>query len=138
MNAKNSGQSVMHNRQSYSSQEPDLRKGMPISLREMRALRSSFDYNRSPYTARQLRDSGKTEAQRREERAQGSTMVKLHHPFPELRPKRQQGPIRESFNKAWLKERRSAFLFNRNAERLHNKPEKQMPERMHSAPQRGR
>lgn len=37
-------------------------------------------------------------------------MVKLHKPFPELKPKAEQGPVKHSFNQAWLKEYRAAKL----------------------------
>ena len=54
-----------------------------------------------------------TEAQRRgesERSGRGSDMVKMDKPFPELRPANEQAPIRQAFNRAWLREQREARI----------------------------
>ncbi len=107
-------------RTSYAGHEPDLRRSAPVSLRQLRALRTPFDHARCPYISKQITDSRKPEAQRRGEQGRGSTMVKLHRPFPVLRPKHVQGPLRESFNQAWLKEERAARLAQPRAEKPKN------------------
>ncbi|MDQ3186735.1 MAG: hypothetical protein M3Q16_09855 [Pseudomonadota bacterium] len=61
-----------------------------------------------------------TEAQRRgdtERTGGGSQMVKRDKPFPELRPDFEQAPIRETFNRAWLREQRAARLADLNRQR---------------------
>jgi hypothetical protein len=44
-------------------------------------------------------------------------MVKRDKPFPELRPEFEQTPIRETFNRAWLREQREARLADLNRQR---------------------
>jgi len=46
--------------------------------------------------------------------------VKLHKPFPELRPKNDRSQIRQSFNRAWLRESREARMqqFDAQAEKM--------------------
>lgn len=95
----------------------DLRRGLPDSLRQARPIKRPFDHARDPLISAQLKDQEKTEAQRREEAAgRGSNMVKLHKPFPELRPRHEQGPLRNTFNQAWLREQREALLARLRAE----------------------
>jgi hypothetical protein len=104
-------------RASFSWGEPDLRRDAPESLRGARPVRSPFDHARCPYVSAQLKAAAKTEAQRREESGRGSLMVKLHRPFPDLRPRNENQPIREAFNAAWLKEDRAARLAQFRKER---------------------
>ncbi|MFK5950252.1 MAG: hypothetical protein QM500_15940 [Methylococcales bacterium] len=136
--AKGIRQANNSNRLSYCSQEPALRLGMPVSLRRLRALRTTFDHNRDPYISAQLKAASQTEAKRREESGKGSMMIKLHQPFPTLRPKHEKSMLRASFNRAWLREQRSAFLFNRRAERFHQQQNSHVPKRVNNAPQRQR
>ena len=107
-------------RTSYAGHEPNLRRSAPVSLRQLRALRTPFDHARCPYVSRQLKDQSKTEAQRRGEQGRGSMMIKLHRPSPVLRPKHEQSILRASFNKAWLKEQRRARLAQPRAEKTNN------------------
>jgi hypothetical protein len=95
-------------RMSHAGRDPVLSRGTPDSLRYTRPVHTPFDHARCPYVSRQLNDQGKSEAQRREESGRGSLMVKLHRPFPELRPKYEEGPIRSTFNQAWFREQRAA------------------------------
>jgi hypothetical protein len=44
-------------------------------------------------------------------------MVKRDKPFPELRPEFEQTLIRETFNRAWLREQREARLADLNRQR---------------------
>ena len=67
--------------------------------------------------AEALKATEKTEAPRRETVGPGSTMVRLHKPFPDLRPRSEQGPLRAAFNRAWLREQRAARMAQYEAER---------------------
>lgn len=106
-------------RLSFAGRDPELRIQTPVSLRRLRALRIPFDHARDPSISAQLKALEKTESQRREEQGQGSKMVKLHKPFPELKPKEEGTPLRASFNRAWLSEQRAAMLERFKAERAH-------------------
>lgn len=122
-------------RLSYAWQNPALRKDAPVSLRELRALRVPFDHARDPYISAQLKAMEKTEAQRREEGGRGSMMVKRHRPFPELRPRNEDRPIRAAFNQAWFREQRAAKLAHYRAQAQEKAPTAARPG---PAPQRGR
>lgn len=106
-------------RLSFAGRDPELSQHTPVSLRKLRALRSPFGHARDPYLSAQLSDREKTKAQRREEHGRGSHMVKLHKPFPELKPKDNDNPLRAAFNRAWLKEQRAAQLARFKKERQH-------------------
>ena len=93
----------------YSSREARLRQGVPSRLQNAGHVRHDFDHARDPLIRVQLQDLEKAEGQRREE-GDGSKMVKLHKPFPELRPKHDLSQIRGNFNKNWLSEYRSAQM----------------------------
>lgn len=95
-------------KRSYSATHPELSGDMPDSLRNAPRSREQFDQARDPLIALQIRAMQKTESQRREESAGGSEMIKLHKPFPELRPKHEKAPLRDSFNQAWMREHRAA------------------------------
>ena len=92
---------------------------LPPSLLHAGPLRRSFDHARDPYISTQIKDLEKSEAQRREETGRGSMMVKLHKPFPELRPKNETKPLRQAFNSAWLKEQREAMMSRFESEQKH-------------------
>ncbi len=93
------------------SDETDFLQQLPPSLKQRRGeALESFAHARDPFYSLQLKAMQKTEAQRREESGNGSMMVKLHKPFPELRPKHTLEPLRHSFNQAWLRERRAAHM----------------------------
>lgn len=106
-----------HSRLSYAGRDPKLLKDTPAHLRAQSPAKGEFDQVRDPLYAAQLRDMKKTESQRREEQGRGSLMVKLHKPFPELRPKHEDAPLRSSFNRAWLREQRAAALAYLQAQR---------------------
>lgn len=93
---------------SYAGRHPDFSQGTPVSLKKLQPLREPFDQTRDPLYKKQLEALEKTEAQRREETETGSQMVKLHKPFPDLRPRNDQSQIRRTFNQAWLREHRRA------------------------------
>ena len=97
-------------RTSHSWSHAELRAQAPKCLRLTQRVGVQFDYARDPSIARQLEDERKTESQRRGSQGRDSLMIKLHQPFPELRPKHMQGPLRASFNRAWLQEQRSARM----------------------------
>lgn len=85
-----------------------LRQSAPDSFREVSSTRSVFDRVRDPLIAKQLEALKKTESQRRGKQGEGSQMVKLHKPFPELRPRSEMAPKRDAFNRAWRDEQRRA------------------------------
>jgi len=98
---------------SFSGKHPELARDIPDSFREAPPSRREFDHARDPYISKQLKAMEKTEAQRRgesERSGRGSEMVKLNKPFPELRPANEQAPIRQAFNRAWLREQREARI----------------------------
>lgn len=102
---------------SFAGKQPELANDIPDSFRKAPSPRRAFDYVRDPYIAKQLKAMELTEAQRRGESGRGSLMVKLHKPFPELRPEHEQAPLREAFNSAWLREQRSARLADLDRQR---------------------
>jgi hypothetical protein len=98
---------------SFAGKHPELANDNPESFRQAPPLHREFDLARDPYIAKQIRAMEQTEAQRRGESERsggGSQMVKRDKPFPELRPEFEQAPIRETFNRAWLREQREARL----------------------------
>ena len=104
-------------RMSKSWRDPDLRQDAPESLRRAEGLRQPFDHARDPLISEQLKDMEKTEAQRRKAQGRGSSMVRSDRPFPELRPRYERAPIREAFDRAWLKEQRAAAFARMDAQR---------------------
>lgn len=105
---------------SFAGKYSKLANDIPDSFRRAPSPRRAFDYVRDPYIAKQLQALELTEAQRRgesERSGRGSSMVKLHKPFPELRPEHEQTPLREAFNSAWLREQRSARLADLDRQR---------------------
>ncbi|MCB1950004.1 hypothetical protein [Nitrosomonas sp.] len=98
---------------SFAGKHPQLARDTPDSFREAPPNRREFDHARDRYISLQLKAMEQTEAQRRgesERSGRSSEMVKLSKPFPELRPKLEQAPIRQAFNRAWLREQREARL----------------------------
>ena len=98
---------------SFAGKHPELARDMPDRFREAPPNRREFDHARDHYISMQLMDMEKTEAQRRgesERSGRNSEMVKLNKPFPELRPANELAPIRQAFNRAWLREQREARL----------------------------
>ena len=94
---------------SFANSDPSLRQAMPDSLKNLQPVRSAFDPVRDPFIARQLEDKDKTESQRREE-GSGSTMVRNHNSFPELKPRYANVIKRQAFSQAWFKEQRAAVF----------------------------
>jgi hypothetical protein len=117
---------------SFAGKHPELVGDMPSSFQNAPPLHREFDLARDPYIAKQIRAMEQTEAQRRgdtERSGGGSQMVKRDKPFPELRPEFEQTPIRETFNRAWLREQREARLMELNRQRerrTHEQPEHAM------------
>ncbi|SCX83191.1 hypothetical protein SAMN05216420_10137 [Nitrosospira sp. Nl5] len=105
---------------SFAGKHPELANDNPESFRQAPPLHRAFDLARDPYIAKQIMAMEQTEAQRRgdtERSGGGSQMVKRDKPFPELRPEFVQAPIRETFNRAWLREQRDARLADLNRQR---------------------
>lgn len=107
----------------YSSREARLLQDVPSHLQNVGNVRPSFDHVRDPLIKAQLNDLKKTEGKRRED-SDGSKMVKLHKPFPELRPKHDLSKIRETFNKNWLSEDRRMQMKQFEAQERHLAAEK--------------
>lgn len=98
---------------SFAGKHPDFASDRPDSFAQAPSSRREFDHARDPYISKQLKAMEQTEAQRRgesERSGRGSEMVKLDKPFPELRPAHEQAPIRQAFNRAWLREQREARI----------------------------
>ena len=98
---------------SFAGKHPELAGDRPDSFAQAPPNRREFDHARDRYVSLQLKAMEKTEAQRRgesERSGRGSEMVKMDKPFPELRPANEQAPIRQAFNRAWLREQREARL----------------------------
>jgi len=98
---------------SFSGKHPELAGEIPASFRQAPPHRQQFDHARDPTVSKQLKAMELTESQRRgesERGGRGSEMVKLDKPFPELRPEHERAPIRETFNRAWLREQREARM----------------------------
>ncbi len=107
---------------SFAGKHPDLAGDRPDSFAQAPSSRREFDHARDRYISLQLKAMEQTEAQRHgesERSGRGSDMVKLSKPFPELRPKLEQAPIREAFNRAWLREQREARLAELERQREH-------------------
>ncbi|NQZ10815.1 MAG: hypothetical protein HRT35_26990 [Algicola sp.] len=93
----------------YSSREPDLRGDVPPSLQKVESPQIPYEDASQPFLKIQRDAIALSEAQHSDE-GDGSTMVKRHKPFPELRPKHERSQIRKSFNQDYLREHRSAQL----------------------------
>lgn len=77
---------------SYSMREPSLREQAPSCLQRAGPLRGKF-----------IAANDRT----RDEKRQGSQMVKRDKPFPELRPNYAHYLKRTSFNQEWIREQRA-------------------------------
>lgn len=111
--AENANRKITPRTTSFAGKRPELAGDIPNGFREAPPNRREFDHARDRYISLQLKAMEQTEAQRRgesERSGRGSEMVKLNKPFPELRPKHEQAPIRQAFNRAWLHEQREARL----------------------------
>ena len=104
----------------FSSQDKRLRRGVPVSLQGVNSARLSFDHARDPLISAQLKSMAQSEASRQED-GNGSRMVKLHRPFPELRPKHDISQIRKSYNQQYLSEHRRAQLSQFRAQEQYSK-----------------
>ncbi len=109
---------------SFSGKHPELSGDTPASFHRVPPHRHEFDHARDPTISKQLKAMELTEAQRRgesERDGRGSEMVKLDKPFPELKPEHESGPIRETFNRAWLREQREARMADYERQREHQR-----------------
>lgn len=111
---------------SFSARHNDLRNGMPVSLRQAPPSREQFAHARDPLVSRQLRDEGKTEAQRREESGDQRAKV-LKTRFPKNAPTgRKPEPARKPFNREAMqaiREQRFAEYETQRAERREQVPD---------------
>ena len=113
---------------SYAGRESGLSGGQPESFRAAPSPRLPFRLAEDPIRRREQEANQKAETQRRDESSRGSLMVKLDKPFPDLKPSRDlaEGPVRESFNRAWLREQREARYAEYDRQRAERRAE---PER---------
>ena len=104
----------------FSSQDKRLRRDVPPSLQGVNSVRLNFDHARDPLISAQLKSQSQTEVKNRED-GDGSRMVKLHRPFPELRPKHDISQIRKSYNQQYISEHRRAQLSQFKAQEQYSK-----------------
>lgn len=97
-------------RLSYAGRHSDLYRGTPVSLREVKPASLFFNDQADPLHKAQRKALQQSESERREAMSQGSLMVKLHKPFPELKPHYAHSVLKASFNQSWLKERKRSAL----------------------------
>jgi hypothetical protein len=88
---RNPNREVYPRTASYAGKHPELAGDMPAGFRAALSPRRAFN-------------------DVREHTGRGSEMIRRDKPFPELRPEDEQAPIREAFNRAWLREQREARL----------------------------
>ncbi|MGJ8534864.1 MAG: hypothetical protein ACSHYC_21945 [Alphaproteobacteria bacterium] len=99
-------------------------------LEELPTVANDFAYARDPFIAKQMDDLGKTEAERREEAARQSRMVRKDRPHHNLKPPKQfaRSIDARQFSREWLREQRGAAM---EQARKHDEGAKQIdpPER---------
>lgn len=108
------------------------------AMAQLPAIRREFDRNRDPMIAKQMRDLGKTETERREEQSgRGSAMVKKDRPMANLNPPKEMArPMdAEQFRGRWLAEQRSAAMAQHRPETSPDRQE-QEASRKHNPHQR--
>lgn len=87
-------------REGWSAQGRD---GLPSSLNQATSPRQPFEHARDPYLKNYQAHMQKSEKERRDSVGNGSLMVQMDKPFPELKPSNQnaKGALRQSFNQRW-------------------------------------
>lgn len=99
---------------------------MPVSLRQAPPSREQFAHARDPLISRQLRDEGKTEAQRREESGEQGVQV-LNTRFPKNAPTgKKPDPARRAFNRETMQAIRQQRFTEYEAQRSERRD--QMPD----------
>jgi len=105
---------LTQSRLSYTHQNAEFRAVNPL-YEKVNSITYAFETNRDIYNARQLRDQGKTEAQRRRDvqsrqSRRESFMVKRQKPQPVLRPSHSLSheTDRATFNNEWANEQKKA------------------------------
>ena len=83
------------------------REGLPDSLRNAESPRQEFNDARDPFARAQRLDMQRTEKERREQ-GDGSKMIKMDKPFPELKPANSNVQKRKSFNNELKAEKEAA------------------------------
>lgn len=106
-------------RLSYSGRHSELSQRTPISLRNHKPTSLFFNDQADPLHKKQRKALQQTESQRREAMDEGSLMVKLHKPLPELKPNNAHRVLRKSFNQDWIKEHRRAVLKTLQTQQRH-------------------
>ena len=99
---------------SHAHERPELRQDNPLN-EKARPVKTSFEMERCPLHAAELRDADKSEAERREDMRQRqqrreSFMVKRQQPKPVLRPSPAlaHGPDNDAFDCQWSVEQGAA------------------------------
>lgn len=102
---------IIGGRITYAANDPSLSGDMPESFSHAPPMTQHFNDAGDPLAKASREAMDKSERERREESGV-PRMVKLHKPFPELKPEheRAQGPQRTRFNNDWLKEQRDMRL----------------------------
>ena len=86
------------------------RADLPLQLQAAPDLTNEFENNRCPYNRLAREAMANTEAENRRANGEGSWMVTMDRPFPELRPKNDNAKhvLRASFNQRWKQEQARA------------------------------
>ena len=99
---------------SHAHERRELRQDNPLN-EKARPVKTSFEMERCPLHAAELRDADKSEAERRKDMRQRqqrreSFMVKRQQPKPVLRPSPAlaHGPDTDAFDRQWSAEQRAA------------------------------
>lgn len=107
-------------RLSYAGRDSELSQGTPVSLRELKPANLSFNDSADPLRKKEREALKQSETQRREAMDQGSLMVKLQKPFPDLKPRNADKILRQQFNQDWIKEHQRAALAYLDAQKSHH------------------
>jgi len=95
---------------SYAGADSRLIARLPDALKPDAGVRPTFEHEANPQTHAERLAMEQSEAQRRGEQDPGSMMVKLHKPFPDLKPKYHVEVLRAHFNQQWFQEKRNAQM----------------------------
>ena len=106
-------------RLSHAGRDSELSQRAPVSLRNLKPANLNFNDSADPLRKKERDALKQSETQRREAMDQGSLMVKLQKPFPDLKPRNADKILRQSFNQDWIKEHQRAALAYLEAQESH-------------------
>ena len=114
-------------RLSHAGRDSELSQRAPVSLRNLKPANLNFNDSADPLYKKQRDALNQTEAQRRESMGEGSLMVKLQKPFPDLKPRNADKVLRQKFNQDWIKEHQRAALAYLEAQESHRQQADDQP-----------